>query len=116
MCFDLGGGPHGACRNVILDPPVHLAFWDIEAARLQGAAHAETRPLMRQRLALELDGARACISEMEAACRQHPGRLMRRFSRNGSACSNVSPTRATPRAPPPSTDHCWSPRRNALHG
>ncbi len=41
LCFDLGGGPHGACRNVILDPPVHLAFWDIEAARL------EARPMRR---------------------------------------------------------------------
>jgi hypothetical protein len=80
LCFDLGGGPQGACRNVILDPPVHLAFWDIEAARLEHAARVETRPLMRQRLTLELDGARACITEMEVACRRNPGRLIRRFT------------------------------------
>jgi hypothetical protein len=35
LCFDLGGAPERACRNVILDPPAHLAFWDIEAARLE---------------------------------------------------------------------------------
>lgn len=81
LCFELGGGPDRACRNVILDAPAHLAFWDIEAARIEqhiGAA-SDDRPLLRCRLQLELDGARASIAEMEQACRRQPSRLLRRF-------------------------------------
>jgi hypothetical protein len=81
LCFDLGDGPNRACRNVILDPPVHLAFWDIEAARLAQhiATAGDDRPLLRSRLQLELDSAHASIAEMEQACRRQPTRLLRRF-------------------------------------
>lgn len=39
----------------------------------------DDRPVMKQRLALELAGAHASILEMEAACRANPERLIRRF-------------------------------------
>lgn len=81
LCFELGDGPERACRNVVLDPPAHLGFWDIEAARLEAhiASAGDDRPLLRSRLQLELDGARASIAEMEQACRRQPARLLRRF-------------------------------------
>jgi len=81
VCFALGDGPDRACRNVILDPPAHLAFWDIEAARLEQhiVTAGDDRPLLRTRLQLELEGAQASVAEMEQACRRHPARLLRRF-------------------------------------
>lgn len=81
LCFDLGADPDRACGNVILDPAAHLGFWDVEAARLRADIDttADQQPLLRQRLELELAGAEASITEMEAACRQHPARLLRRF-------------------------------------
>lgn len=81
LCFDPGADADRACRNVILDPPVHLAFWDVEAERLQHAIEHSSgeQPLLQRRLELELEGARASIAEMEAVCGSHPDRLGRRF-------------------------------------
>ena len=81
LCFDLGSGDDHACRNVILDPPAHLAFWDVEAARLAAAIDSarHDRPFLQRRLELELEGARAAIDEMEAACHSQPNHLLRRF-------------------------------------
>lgn len=81
LCLDLGDGNDRACRNVIFDPATHLAFWDVEAARL-GAAVAscdENQPLQQDRLIQERAGAHATIAEMEALCQRAPLRLLARF-------------------------------------
>lgn len=81
LCFDLGAGDDRACRNVILDPPAHIAFWDVEAARLTASISTVTdsQPLFRRRLQHELNGAHATIADMDAACRRDPRRFLRRF-------------------------------------
>lgn len=81
LCFDLGEAPQRACSNVVLDPAVHLAFWDLEAERIRSTLEEldTDRPLLRDRLVLELATAEACIDALEVACRRHPRRVAARF-------------------------------------
>lgn len=81
LCLDIGEGDGRACRNVIFDPAVHLAFWDVELAHLDVAAARCRRDqaLLRERLALERVGVAATIAELEDLCRSAPLRLIQRF-------------------------------------